>query len=87
MNRSMVLEPVRTDTGIGSGSISRTGYLEPVPVSGDTPIPLSESQSQQTALPVEIFEAITDAIADALVVDYLADLRSTVDSPGGTNHE
>jgi hypothetical protein len=48
-----------------------------------------EAEVSKTAVPLtEIEIAIAESIADALVADFLADSRRTVDSRGGMNrHE
>jgi hypothetical protein len=47
---------------------------------GDCEVP------QTAAYPADLIDAISDALADALVAEYLTDLDATVDSPRGTNH-
>lgn len=54
-----------------------------------TPASLSET-SQSAPLDADVLDAIAEALATALVAEFLAengaDSDLTVDSPGGTNH-
>jgi len=42
--------------------------------------------AQTAAIPADLFEAITDALAETLVADFLEEQAVMVDSPGGMSH-